>query len=184
MTSLSAGPDKQTSGALLKRIARRIAPWYGGIVAVYAPAHSIYSWLQGAGLVQVPFQDLMFNVCMMAGLATLCAVLFGAVSAFLGVAVAGLGGILLGILGFDLDDVLFKRVVWLFAIVGAVGFGGWLLFEFGSDSRDFTETPHYGGLELFCAVLGAAVLVAAYVLFGKKLVDQIKSAGSETEKQS
>ncbi len=185
MTRLSAGPDKQTSGTLLKLIVRKVTPWYGGIVAIYAPAHGIYAWLQGAGLVQVPFQDLMFNVCMMAGLATLCAVLFGAVSAFLGVAVAGLGGILLGILGFDLDeDVFFKRVVWLFAIVGGIGFGGWLLFEFGSDPRDFTATPHYGGLELFCAVLGAAVLVAAYVLFGKKLVDQIKSAGSETEKQS
>jgi hypothetical protein len=153
-------------------------------VAIYAPAHGLYSWLQGAGLVQVPFQVLMFNVCMMAGLATLLAAIFGGITALLGVSVAGLGGILLGILGFDLTDEFFKRVVWLFAIVGAVGFGGWLLFEFGSDPRDFTQTPHYGGLDLFCAVLGAAVLVAAYVLFGKRLLDQIKSAGSEIEKQS
>lgn len=184
MTSRPPEPDKETSGTLLKLIVRKVTPWYGGIVAVYAPAHSLYDWLHGAGLVQVPFQNLAYNVCLMAGIATLCGALFGLASAFLGVCVAGLGGILLGILGFELGDAFFRRVVWLFAIVGTIGFGGWLLFELGTDPRDFTNTPHYGGLELFCALLGAVVLVAAYVLFGKKLVDQIKSAASETEKQS
>jgi drug/metabolite transporter (DMT)-like permease len=80
---------------------------------------------------------------------------------------------LLHFFGFD-SDRLFS-VIRLFAIVGVIFLCGVLLLQFAFDPNIYSSSFRHAPLYWFIVVIGAAVLVATYVLFGKKLLDQLKS---------
>lgn len=169
MSTVSKGADKEAGSPFLKLVVKRLGPWYGGIVSIYATANALYGWLHVSGLVKTPFQDLLFNICSMVGLASIIGAFWG--------------GFLLA-LGLGFDDIS-PRVKWVLATLGAVGSGGWLLFVLARDPRDFTAAPQYGsGFDWFSALLGAAVLVASYVFFGKKLLDRLRSLKTELDKNA
>lgn len=148
MTSLPSESSKETSSQALKSMARKLAPWYGGIVGVYAAIHTVYSWF--GGVLKVPFAYLIFNICSMVGLVTLLAVFPGALFAAF--------GLLVGDFLSD-DNSVSKRTAWLFGILAAAVSSLYFLFLLSSDARDFTATPTFDAINCFGAALGATVLV-------------------------
>ena len=163
VTSLPSDSSKETSGQTLKSIARKLAPWYGGIVGVYAAIHTVYSWF--GGVLKVPFVYLIFNICSMVGLVTLLALFPGALFAAF--------GLLVGDFLSD-DSRVSKRTAWLFGMLAAAGSGLYFLFLLSSDARDFTVTPTFDAINCFGVALGGTILVTTYVVLGKRLIGLLK----------
>ena len=87
MPDLPQGTDRESGAHVLKRLVRAIAPWYGGVIAIYVPAHTVYGWLSSSGLVKVQWQDLLYNVCAVCGVAALMGAPVGMFCAVLGLVI-------------------------------------------------------------------------------------------------
>ncbi|HXP06955.1 MAG TPA: hypothetical protein VN828_00600 [Acidobacteriaceae bacterium] len=163
-----------------KRIIRKLAPWYGGAITLYSTLHAIYGWLHGIGALQVSLPDLIFNICIIAGITAICAAIFGGMIAFMGYPIFNLLGEV-----FASDAKKFgARATWIASIAGALVLAGFLLFAMVTDPRDFNTAPKYDTSSWIFAAIGAVVLIATYALWGKKIVHQLKDAKTELDQHS
>jgi hypothetical protein len=180
MRHQTASQDQRPQSSLSKRIIRKLAPWYGGAITLYSTLHVIYGWLHGIGAVKVSLPDLVFNICIIAGITAIFAAIFGGMIAFMGYPIFNLLGEV-----FASDAKNFgTRATWIASIVGALILAGFLIFAMASDPRDFNTAPKYDTPDWIFAAIGAGVLIATYALWGKKIIHQLKEAKTELDQHS
>jgi hypothetical protein len=191
MPTASAKSESERLPPWLKQAARKIAPWYAGVMSVYAPGRVLYGWSQrAAGALRVPIPDLIFNVLTGVGATTALAAL-GGLFAGLTVYHAIYGCVMLVSNGprteagrERLERIRNRAGLAVGVPVSAVLIV-WMFVSLIHDPKgnDFAMAAEWGDpWGWVCAFIGAAVLAIAYGLFGRKLLRWVKALKAELER--
>jgi hypothetical protein len=167
---------------------KRIARWYGAVMSVYAPCRTVYGWLHGAaGVLQVPVQDMVFNVLVAVGLFTLIDLLFGL---FAGLTVfhviGGVGRSMQSDPPSEVDrqrlEQIQNRAAFVVGAIVVVVLTVLMLTATVTDplGNDFAMAAKWDeGSFWFFAAVGAAVLAAAYGFLGRRLLRELKGEATK-----
>jgi hypothetical protein len=191
MPTASAKPESERLPPWLRQAARKIAPWYGGVMSVYAPGRVLYGWFhRAASALNVPLPDLIFTVLTSVGAITSLAALAG-LFAGLTVYQAIYGCVMLVSNGpkTDAGRIQLERIRNRAGLAVGVPVSAllmvWMFVSLVHDPKgnDFAMAAEWGDpWGWVCALIGAAVLALAYGYFGRKLARSIKALKAELER--